>query len=107
MPAANYDIITAQLSGLALTCVYKDEDGNPVDITGATPEFRITDNQYDETLDTYTGSLTTDGTDGSFQISIGASTVDGWGFNMGRYVIALTGVMDVALIYGKIQIVNV
>ena len=106
MPAANYDIITAKLSGLSLTCVYKDEDGNPVDITGATPEFRITDNQYDTTLDTYTGSLTTDGTDGSFQISIGASTVTGWGFNMGRFVIALTGAIDASLIYGKLQIVN-
>jgi hypothetical protein len=105
MSAAKYDLIVSEEAGLSLSLVYKDSGGNVIDISGDTPRIRITDNKYDETTDTFTGSLTTDGTDGAFTITMSANEVDGLAFTNGRFIIDLyDDPTSVALVYGKFKV---
>jgi len=105
MSAAKYDLIVSEEAGLSLSLVYKDNSGVVIDISGSTPRIRVTDNQYDETTDTFTGALTTDGTDGAFTITMSANEIDGLAFNDGRFIIDLyDDPISLALVYGKFKV---
>jgi len=105
MAAGNYDIITIEGGGVALSLVYKDDNGTPIDISSYTPKIFVTDNKKDPTEDEFTGALTTDGTDGAFTITLTPSEADGLGFYSGRYIIKLEGAStEIQLVYGKLQI---
>jgi len=106
MSAAKYDLIAEQGSGISLTLVYKESDGTtPIDISNGTPRIRVTDNEFDETSDTFTGTFTTDGTDGSFSIGVTTEQVEALGFRSGRYVIEVVRpALTETLVYGKLQI---
>jgi len=104
MAAAKYDIQTEEGAGLSLALVYKDDNDTPIDISGATITLKVTDNIFDETSDQFPGTLTTDGTDGAFGITIASTSIDALAFRNGRYVIELTGVPELTLLYGKFQV---
>lgn len=104
MAAAKYDIQTETGAGLSLALVYKDDNDTPIDISGATITMKVTDNVFDETSDNFLGTLTTDGTDGAFSITIASTAIDALPFRSGRYVIELTGTPEVSLLYGKLQV---
>lgn len=101
MAAAKYDIIIQEGASLALTLVYKDSAGTPIDISGSTSSIDIIDNALDSVADTFAGSFTTDGTDGSFEIALTAAQVSALGFANGRYTISLAGSPADTLLYGK------
>ena len=87
-----------------MTLVYKDDSNTPIDISGSTPSIVLTDNVFDATADSFTGTLTTDGSDGSFSITLTTAQVDGLGFANGRYIIQLVGSVTDTLLYGKFQV---
>lgn len=105
MSAAKYDLIISEGHGLSLSLVYKDNEGQVLDISSKTPRIRITDNAYDTVTDTFDGTLTTDGTDGAFDFTIASSVVDAFSFKDGRFVIELVeGAASIQLVYGKLKI---
>lgn len=104
MAAAKYDIITQEGATIGLSMIYKDNLGNPIDISGDVPVFAITDNVNDNTADTVNCAFTTDGTDGEFTLTIPAGNVDGWGFKNGKYTITLNGGNGDTIIYGKMLV---
>ena len=105
MSAAKYDLIISEGAGLSLSLVYKDNAGVVIDISAKTPRIRITDNVYDDTTDTFTGALTTDGTDGAFTITVSSADIDALGFRDGRFIIdLLEGDTSIQLVYGKLKV---
>lgn len=105
MSAAKYDLIISEGAGLSLSLVYKDNAGTVIDISAKTPRIRITDNVYDETTDTFNGTLTTDGTDGAFTITVSSADIDALGFRDGRFIIDLVeGTTSIQLVYGKLKV---
>lgn len=104
MAAAKYDIQVEEGAGLSLALVYKDENGTPIDISGATITMSITDNSNDDTSDDFAGAFVTDGTDGAFTVLINSSAIDALEFVNGRYLISLSGSVVADLIYGKFQV---
>ena len=106
MAAGNYDIITIEGGGVALSLVYKDDTGTPIDISSYTPYIDVTDNKRDnETITTFTGAFVTDGTDGAFTLNISPSEATALGWFSGRFVIKLVDdPAEIQLVYGKLQI---
>lgn len=102
MAAAKFNIQVEEHSSLSLALVYKDASDTVIDISGQTLVMTIYDNDIEDgSATTVTPTLTTDGTDGAFEVAMPWSNVDALGFPQGRYILRING--D-AVLYGKFQI---
>ena len=121
MLAALYDIVAEQGSTFTLTFVWKDVDGDEVDLTtydmriniaSAYGEVQTKFGNWDAGTTTQSGDIligpsdlvTPDGSDGKVEITISASVLALWDYTDYVYTVELTedaGVVVVRLVQGK------
>jgi hypothetical protein len=91
MPAGNYDIYIEQGATLSLPIIWKDSDGNVINITGYTARMQVRQTRPSTTVllsaTTENGKLVIDGSNGKVTISLSATAAITW----------LTGVYDLEL----------
>jgi hypothetical protein len=76
MPAAKYDLLIEQGATFVQEFVWKNSDGTPVDITGASARMKIRKYKTDEVLVSLTSpsnGITLGGADGKITITISAT----------------------------------
>lgn len=102
MAAAKYNIQVEEYSALSLALTYKDSNDTVIDISSSALVMSVYDN--DRSIDdaiTVTPTLTTDGTDGRFDVSVPWPTLSSLNYKQGRYTLTVGG--D-TILYGKLQI---
>ena len=94
MVAARYDITIEQGSKFESTIIYKDSNGNIVDLTGYTAEMQIRETVASATtlitLSTSNGRITITGASGQIDLSINATDTDDLDFERGVYDLEIT-----------------
>ena len=102
MAAAKYNIQVEEHSSLSLALTYKDNTDTVIDISSSALAMSVYDNDRstDEAI-AVTPVLTTDGTDGRFDVTIPWATLSALDYKQGRYIITVGG--D-TILYGKLQI---
>lgn len=121
MSAAKYDFNIEQGSSFKLSIVYKDSNGNPINITGwcARLVWKTNNNQVDvfntenTNFDLY--KFTIDGINGKLLLQFPAQTTNNFGFNLAKYDLELQSPDDLyigggkyttRILYGTITIVK-
>jgi hypothetical protein len=93
MPAGNYDIYIEQGATLSLPIIWKDSDGNVINITGYTARMQVRQTRPSTTVllsaTTENGKLVIDGSNGKVTISLSATDTSA--------ITWLTGVYDLEL----------
>jgi len=107
MPAANYDILIEQGATYSQEFVWKDSEGDPVDLTGYTARMKIRQLKTDNVIVSLTsGSGITLGNDGSITLFISASSTELLPLCKGRYDLELVngGGIVTRLLQGQVTI---
>lgn len=93
MPAAYNDILIEQGATYFLAVVWKDENGDPYDLTGYTARMQIRRKKTSETAEhsatTENGGIALGTTDGTISITIPAATTSDFEFTAGVYDLEL------------------
>jgi hypothetical protein len=106
MPAANYDILIEQGATYTQEFIWKDSDGDPVDLAGYTARMKIRQLKTDNVIVSLTsGSGITLGNDGSITVYISAAATELLPLCKARYDLELVsnGIVT-RLIQGQVTI---
>jgi hypothetical protein len=106
MPAANYDILIEQGATYSQEFIWKDSEGNPIDLTGYTARMKIRQLKTDNVIVSLTDSSGIAlGSGGSITITISASATELLPLCKARYDLELVnnGIV-IRLIQGQVTI---